>query len=88
MSGQGRGTVDVGLVLGGGRARGAHAPGPLSVLLPELGDQVKMVVGTSAGALISVYLVARLASFYCGGDRERAPLLARTLGKQVDFDRA
>ena len=72
----------------GGEARGAYATGLLSVLLPELGDQVSMVVGTSAGALSSVYLVAKLASFYCGVDRGRAPLLARTLGKLVDFDRA
>ncbi len=49
---------EVGLVLGGGGARGAYASGVLSVLLPELKDQVRVVVGTSAGALISAYLVA------------------------------
>ena len=47
-----------GLVLGGGGARGAYASGALSVLLPELKDQVRVIVGTSAGALISVYLAA------------------------------
>jgi predicted acylesterase/phospholipase RssA len=49
---------DVGLVLGGGGARGAYAAGALSVLLPELKDQVSVIVGTSAGALISAYLAA------------------------------
>ncbi|MGP0036071.1 MAG: patatin-like phospholipase family protein, partial [Solirubrobacteraceae bacterium] len=49
---------EVGLVLGGGGARGAYASGVLSVLLPELKDQVRVIVGTSAGALISAYLVA------------------------------
>jgi NTE family protein len=49
---------EVGLVLGGGGARGAYASGVLSVLLPELKDQVSVIVGTSAGALISAYLVA------------------------------
>src|SRR5450755_1330045 len=49
---------DVGLVLGGGGARGAYASGVLSVLLPELKDQVRVIVGTSAGALIAAYLVA------------------------------
>ena len=47
-----------GLVLGGGGARGAYASGALSVLLRELKDQVRVIVGTSAGALISAYLVA------------------------------
>jgi NTE family protein len=47
-----------GLVLGGGGARGAYASGVLSVLLPELKDQVRVIVGTSAGALISAYLLA------------------------------
>jgi NTE family protein len=46
------------LVLGGGGARGAYAFGALSVLLPELKDQVRVIVGTSAGALIAAYLVA------------------------------
>jgi predicted acylesterase/phospholipase RssA len=46
------------LVLGGGGARGAYASGALSVLLPELKDQVSVIVGTSAGALISAYLAA------------------------------
>src|SRR5450755_1420125 len=49
---------DAGLVLGGGGARGAYASGALSVLLPELKDQVRVIVGTSAGALIAGYLVA------------------------------
>ena len=49
---------DVGLVLGGGGARGAYTSGALSVLLPELKDQVRVIVGTSAGALIASYLVA------------------------------
>ena len=49
---------EVGLVLGGGGVRGAYASGVLSVLLPELKDQVRVIVGTSAGALISAYLVA------------------------------
>ena len=49
---------DAGLVLGGGGARGAYAVGALSVLLPELKDQVRVIVGTSAGALISAYLAA------------------------------
>jgi NTE family protein len=49
---------EVGLVLGGGGARGAYASGVLSVLLPELKDQVRVIVGTSAGALIAAYLVA------------------------------
>jgi NTE family protein len=46
------------LVLGGGGARGAYTSGALSVLLPELKDQVRVIVGTSAGALIASYLVA------------------------------
>ena len=49
---------DVGLVLGGGGARGAYTSGALSVLLPELKDQVRVIVGTSAGALVASYLVA------------------------------
>ena len=49
---------DAGLVLGGGGARGAYASGALSVLLPELKEQVRVIVGTSAGALIGAYLVA------------------------------
>ena len=49
---------DAGLVLGGGGARGAYAVEALSVLLPELKDQVRVIVGTSAGALISAYLAA------------------------------
>jgi NTE family protein len=47
-----------GLVLGGGGARGAYASGALSVLLRELKEQVSVIVGTSAGALISAFLVA------------------------------
>jgi NTE family protein len=49
---------DVGLVMGGGGARGAYASGALSVILPGLKDQVSVIVGTSAGALISAYLAA------------------------------
>jgi NTE family protein len=49
---------EAGLVLGGGGARGAYASGVLSVLMPELKDQVSVIVGTSAGALIAAYLVA------------------------------
>jgi NTE family protein len=58
MSGENRAGGDAGLVLGGGGARGAYASGALSVLLPELKDQVRVIVGTSAGALIAAYLVA------------------------------
>ena len=50
--------ADAGLVLGGGGARGAYASGALSVLLPVLKDQVRVIVGTSAGALISAYMAA------------------------------
>ena len=50
--------AEVGLVLGGGGARGAYTSGVLSVLLPELKDQVRVIVGTSAGALVASYLVA------------------------------
>jgi predicted acylesterase/phospholipase RssA len=58
MSAQNGAERDVGLVLGGGGARGASASGALSVLLPELKDQISVIVGTSAGALISAYLAA------------------------------
>jgi NTE family protein len=58
MSRENRSGGDAGLVLGGGGARGAYASGALSVLLPELKDQVRVIVGTSAGALISAYLAA------------------------------
>jgi NTE family protein len=58
VSGENGSGGDVGLVLGGGGARGAYASGALSVLLPELKDQVRVIVGTSAGALIAAYLVA------------------------------
>ena len=58
VSGENGAGGEVGLVLGGGGARGAYASGVLSVLLPELKDQVRVIVGTSAGALISAYLVA------------------------------
>ena len=47
-------------MLAGGGARGAYTSGVLSVLLPELKDQVRVIVGTSAGALIASYLVANL----------------------------
>jgi NTE family protein len=58
MSGDNEGPGVAGLVLGGGGARGAYTSGALSVLLPELKDQVRVIVGTSAGALISAYLAA------------------------------
>jgi len=58
VSGKNGAGCDAGLVLGGGGARGAYASGALSVLLPELKDQVKVIVGTSAGALIAAYLAA------------------------------
>ena len=58
MSGQGNGLGGAGLVLGGGGARGAYTTGALSVLLPDVKDEVRVIVGTSAGALISAYLVA------------------------------
>ena len=58
MSGENGAGCNAGLVLGGGGARGAYASGALSVLLPELKDQISVIVGTSAGALISAYLAA------------------------------
>ena len=58
MSGQNGAGGNVGLVLSGGGARGAYTSGSLSVLLAELKDQVRVIVGTSAGALIASYLVA------------------------------
>ena len=58
MSGHNDAGASVGLVLGGGGARGAYTSGALSVLLPELKDQVRVIVGTSAGALVASYLVA------------------------------
>ena len=58
MSAQNGAGGEVGLVLGGGGARGAYTSGVLSVLLPELKDQVRVIVGTSAGALVASYLVA------------------------------
>ena len=58
MSAQNRAGPDVGLVLGGGGARGAYISGALSVLLPELKDQVRVIVGTSAGAVVASYLAA------------------------------
>ncbi len=58
MSGEADVGGGAGLVLGGGGARGAYASGALSVLLPGLKDQVRVIVGTSAGALISAYLAA------------------------------
>ena len=58
MSGESDRGGGAGLVLGGGGARGAYASGALSVLLRELKDQVRVIVGTSAGALISAYLAA------------------------------
>ena len=58
MSVESNGGGGAGLVLGGGGARGAYASGALSVLLREVKDQVTVIVGTSAGALISAYLAA------------------------------
>jgi NTE family protein len=46
------------LVLGGGGARASYTAGALTVLLPRLRDEVEVVVGTSAGALTSAFLVA------------------------------
>ena len=51
----------VGLVLSGGAARGAYEAGVLSVLAPELerrGEQPRIIVGTSVGALNAAYLAA------------------------------
>jgi predicted patatin/cPLA2 family phospholipase len=58
VSGENGAGGDAGLVLGGGGGRGAYASGVLSVLLLELKDQVRVIVGTSAGALISAYLAS------------------------------
>ncbi|MGO9905325.1 MAG: patatin-like phospholipase family protein [Solirubrobacteraceae bacterium] len=58
MSGENDGEGDAGLVLGGGGARGAYASGALSVLLPVVKERVRVIVGTSAGALIAAYLAA------------------------------
>lgn len=58
MSSGSGGAGGAGLVLGGGGARAPYAAGALSVLLPRLKDQVGVIVGTSAGALTSAYLVA------------------------------
>ena len=68
---------DVGLVLGGGGARGAYTSGALSVLLPELKEQVRVIVGTSAGGAGRGVSRCQLASSCQGGDRGRAELLAR-----------
>jgi NTE family protein len=49
----------IGLVLAGGGARGAYEAGALSVLLPELdrrGQSVRVVVGTSVGAINAAFL--------------------------------
>jgi NTE family protein len=53
-----RGAGDAGLVLAGGGAGGAYTAGALSVLLPRLGDQLRVVVGSSVGALSAAYLAA------------------------------
>jgi len=50
--------ADAGLVLAGGGARGAYTAGVLSVLLPRLGDQVRVLVGSSVGAVIAAHLAA------------------------------
>src|SRR4051794_12318008 len=53
--------MTVGLVLAGGGARGAYEVGALSVLLPELeqrGEQPRILVGTSIGALNTAFLAA------------------------------
>jgi NTE family protein len=46
------------LVLAGGGARGAYEFGALSVLLPRLKGQVKLILGTSVGAFNAAYLAA------------------------------
>ncbi|MGE5635574.1 MAG: patatin-like phospholipase family protein [Nocardioidaceae bacterium] len=46
------------LVLAGGGARGAYEFGALSVLLPRLKGQVKLILGTSVGAFNASYLAA------------------------------
>lgn len=51
----------VGLVLGGGGARGAYEAGALSVLLPALeraGQRPRLFVGTSVGAINATFLAA------------------------------
>jgi len=40
---------DVGLVVGGGGARGAYASGVLSVLLPELKDRIRIGWSSDGG---------------------------------------
>lgn len=51
----------VGLVLSGGGARGAYEMGALSVLLPHLeetGQQPRVIVGTSIGAITATFLAS------------------------------
>jgi NTE family protein len=51
----------IALVLSGGGARGAYEIGALSVIMPALeerGEQVSIIVGTSAGALNAAWLAA------------------------------
>jgi NTE family protein len=60
MQGAGSESGTVGLILAGGGARGAYEMGALSALLPALpaGDQPRILVGTSVGALNCAYLAA------------------------------
>jgi NTE family protein len=53
--------TQIGLVLAGGGVRGAYEVGALSALAPVLearGEQPRVIVGTSVGALNGAYLAA------------------------------
>ena len=52
------GQADAGLVLAGGGARGAYTSGVLSVLLPQVGHEVRVIVGSSVGGVIAAHLAA------------------------------
>lgn len=58
MSAANAGAGGAALVLAGGGARGAYEVGALSVLLPRLKGQVKLILGTSVGAFNAAYLAA------------------------------
>jgi NTE family protein len=52
----------IGLVLSGGGARGAYEAGVLLYIaeeMPELLDRIKVITGTSVGAINAVYLASR-----------------------------